>query len=376
MGDARCWNEEAYRQSILQERARDCRTVFKAIFSPTDNCRSSPVIVTASSDGCVAIYKIPIQTSVALYEDPLRCSQGFPSADPLCKLQGHTGPAYDVMFYGKAEEILLLSCGDDGRIQVFKWQEISHVISNKVQHGTKGVCPLQPILEFKNPQRKGPWEALNAMPETNALASDSERNHIFSAAGDGCAYSWDIETGKIVSIFKGHSDYLHCIAARPSQNQVITGSEDGTVRLWDCRSSQCIAILDPFMAIKVTAQSKLSPWVSCVALDTSENWLASGCGGNCITLWNLPGMNATLRIKTQACPQDLVIANNQIVEVGAQPFLSRFSFNGKVLSKVSCAPSSAYSVEVHNSGVTLVGGYGGLIDIISEFGSHLSIFHC
>jgi WD40 repeat protein len=43
---------------------------------------------------------------------------------------------------------------------------------------------------------------------------------LFAAAGDGCAYAWDMETGKNTMVFQGHSDYLHCIASRPSHNQV------------------------------------------------------------------------------------------------------------------------------------------------------------
>ncbi|XP_075090001.1 uncharacterized protein LOC107775864 isoform X3 [Nicotiana tabacum] len=56
---------------------------------------------------------------------------------------------------------------------------------------------------------------------------------IFAAAGDSCAYCWDVEKNEIKMVLKGHSDYLHCIVERNSHNQVITGSEDGTVRIWE-----------------------------------------------------------------------------------------------------------------------------------------------
>lgn len=388
MGDARAWDEDKYRNSILEDRAMEARTVFSTVFAPTTSKTASPdVIVAASSDGSIAPYSIPAcisATSSSSYSAyPLGPSESkwhhqsvldCPVAEPLCSLSGHNGPAYDLKFYGEGEDSLLLSCGDDGRIQGWRWQEISNAFASAIQNSTS---TLQPLLEFKNPQQKGPWGALSPMPETNALAIDSQGKRIFSAAGDGYAYCWDMVTGRNVTTFKGHSDYLHCIVARSSQNQVITGSEDGTVRMWDCRTGCCIAILDPFRATKITKQSKkTSPWVSCMALDTSENWLACGSGGGCLTLWSLPGTDATIRIATCAPPQDLVISNNKIVAVGAQPLLSRFSFSGKVISQVSCAPLSAYSVEVHPSGVTTVGGYGGLVDIISEFGSHLCIFRC
>ncbi|OIS98396.1 tho complex subunit 6 [Nicotiana attenuata] len=69
------------------------------------------------------------------------------------------------------------------------------------------------------------------------MAVNTQTGSIFAAAaGDSCAYCWDVEKNEIRMVLKGHSDYLHCIVARNSHNQVITGSEDGTARIWDCRT--------------------------------------------------------------------------------------------------------------------------------------------
>lgn len=44
-------------------------------------------------------------------------------------------------------------------------------------------------------------------------------------------------------------------------------------------------------------------------------------------------------------------ASFQILAVGAEPVLSRFTINGTVLSQIKCAPQSAFSVSIHSSGV-------------------------
>ncbi|XP_022729073.1 THO complex subunit 6-like [Durio zibethinus] len=74
----------------------------------------------------------------------------------------------------------------------------------------------------------------------------------------------------------------------------------------------------------------------------------------------------------------IVMLPIQILAVGADPVLSRFDINGMILTQIHCASQSAFSVSLHPSGVTAMGGYGDLVDVISQFGSHLCTFrsHC
>ena len=55
--DARDWDEEGYRKSILQERELRCRTVFRTAFAPSQSPNPETVVV-ASSDGAVASYSL------------------------------------------------------------------------------------------------------------------------------------------------------------------------------------------------------------------------------------------------------------------------------------------------------------------------------
>ncbi|PKI39004.1 hypothetical protein CRG98_040602 [Punica granatum] len=127
-------------------------------------------------------------------------------------------------------------------------------------------------------------------------------------------------------VFSGHTDYLHCIVVRNSASQILTGSEDGTARIWDCRSGRCVRVIAPEKDMK---SERFSSCVSCIALDASENWLVCGSGPG-LFLWNLPASECISRISTGAPAQD----------------------------------------------VTAVGGYGGIVDVISPFGSHLCTFQC
>ncbi|GBG73290.1 hypothetical protein CBR_g13009 [Chara braunii] len=48
--------------------------------------------------------------------------------------------------------------------------------------------------------------------------------------------------------------------------------------------------------------------------------------------------------------QSVQFARDQIVSVGAEPYLTRLNFDGKVLSRIACAPNSSFAAAMHPSG--------------------------
>ncbi|KAK1396978.1 THO complex subunit 6 [Heracleum sosnowskyi] len=348
--DCRNWDSEAYKHTVLQDRLNPSLTIFRTAFPPQPLLHNPDLIVAASSDGSIASYSLSSSSSSSLLV-----------AQPNFFLKAHDGPAYDVKFYASSQhDPLLLSCGDDGCIRGWKWKPMS-----QASH-------LRPVLEFVNPQHKGPWNSLSPIPENNAIAVDDQGGCIYVAAGDSCAYCWDVEKSETKTVFKGHSDYLHSIITRNSGNQIITGSEDGTARVWDCKSGKCVSVINEEKDKKL---KEFCPRVSCIALDASESWLACG-SGQTLSVWNLPACERISQTRMNANIQDIIFDDNQIVAVGAEPLVSRFDMNGALLSQIQCFPQSVFSASLHPLGVTAVAGYGGIVDVLSQFGSHSCTFRC
>lgn len=79
--------------------------------------------------------------------------------------------------------------------------------------------------------------------ETSSLAFLPGDAYLASGCRNGIIRLWNIVTGMQIQTFEGHSLDINCLSASQSKPQLVSASDDGTVRVWDTEKAKCLFTL-------------------------------------------------------------------------------------------------------------------------------------
>ncbi|KZV95446.1 WD40 repeat-like protein [Exidia glandulosa HHB12029] len=162
-------------------------------FSPDEN-----FVASGSDDGVVRIWQISSRTA-KLVGDPLR---------------DHVGAVNAVLYSLDGNRIY--SASNDGTLRVWDAQGGQVIMCIGVSDG--------PVL------------AIALSPDGKRIATASEGRPV---GNDGAVQLWDASTGENIyaGAYGGHQSAARAVAFFPDGERLVSGGDDGTIRVWDCTDS-------------------------------------------------------------------------------------------------------------------------------------------
>ncbi|KAG4427648.1 hypothetical protein IFR05_016868 [Cadophora sp. M221] len=108
-----------------------------------------------------------------------------------------------------------------------------------------------------------------------SVAFSPDGTQVVSGSSDQTVRLWDAATGALQQTLEGHSNWVWSVAFSPDGTQVVSGSDDQTVRLWDAATGALQQTLEghsnSVMSVAFSPDGKHIP-----TLHVSGEWLVEG----------------------------------------------------------------------------------------------------
>ena len=73
----------------------------------------------------------------------------------------------------------------------------------------------------------------------NSVTYSPDGKKVASGSEDGTVRIWDVGRGECERTLTGHTGYVTSVTYSPDGKKVASGSADGTVRIWDVGRGEC-----------------------------------------------------------------------------------------------------------------------------------------
>jgi WD40 repeat protein len=109
---------------------------------------------------------------------------------------------------------------------------------------------------------------------SHSVAFSPDGKYVLTGSDDGTPKLWDAATGAVVRIFSGHTNIVRSVAFSPDGKYVLTGGLDNTARLWNAATGEEVRTF------------RLTGWVLSVAFSPDGKYVLTGGTNDDPTLWS------------------------------------------------------------------------------------------
>jgi WD40 repeat protein/Flp pilus assembly protein TadD len=122
--------------------------------------------------------------------------------------------------------------------------------------------------------------------DTYCLAISPDRNFIVSGSGDGTIKVWDVVSGSKQITIRAHKTWISDVAFSPDSKLIVSGNRDGTIKVWDASTG---AELVPLRGH--------NEWINDVKFSPDSKRIVSCSDDNTVKVWDAATGNELMTLR-------------------------------------------------------------------------------
>ncbi|KAJ7320577.1 hypothetical protein JRQ81_020088 [Phrynocephalus forsythii] len=193
---------------------------------------------------------------------------------PLAVLQGHTGSITSLQFSPLVKDSTryMVSTGVDGTVCFWQWDSISMKFNNRP-------------LKFTEKPRPGVQMLCSSFSVGGMFLATGSTDHVIRM------YYFGSETPEKIAELENHADKVDSIQFSNNDNRFISGSRDGTARIWRFHQAEWKSVLldmaDKLPGDLCSEEDKfMKPKVTMIAWSENDKLVVTAVNNHLLKVWN------------------------------------------------------------------------------------------